>query len=122
MVKPHLRHYCVVGRETPSEKNPEPTVYKFEVFAPNFVVAKSRFWRMMRSKNKVKSTHGDVLSCKVVKDRKLAARNYSVDIAYYSQRCGYTHMVKEFRDVCKAGREPGLPRPRLPPPGAVQQH
>ncbi|KAG8340749.1 putative Ribosomal proteins 50S L18Ae 60S L20 60S L18A [Trypanosoma vivax] len=103
MVKPHLRHYCVVGRETPSEKNPEPTVYKYEVFAPNFVVAKSRFWRMMREKNKVKSTHGDVLSCKVVRDKKLAARNYSVDIAYYSQRCGYTHMVKEFRDVCKAG-------------------
>lgn len=103
MVKPHLRHYQVVGREAPTEKNPEPTVYKFEVFAPNFVVAKSRFWRMMRIKNKVKSTHGDTLSCKVVKDRKIAARNYVVDIAYYSQRCGYTRMVKEFRDVSKAG-------------------
>lgn len=103
MVKPHLRHYQVVGRESPSEKNPEPTVYKFEVFAPNFVVAKSRFWRMMRIKNKVKSTHGDLLACKVVKDRKIAARNYMVDIAYYSQRCGYTRMVKEFRDVSKSG-------------------
>lgn len=103
MVKPHLRHYVVVGRETPSEKNPKPTVYKFEVFAPNYVVAKSRFWRMMRIKNKVKATQGDVLSCRAVKDAKLAARNYSVDIAYYSQRCGYTHMVKEFRDVSKTG-------------------
>jgi large subunit ribosomal protein L18Ae len=103
MVKPHLHHYQVVGRESPSEKNPEPTVYKFEVFAPNFVVAKSRFWRMMKIKNKVKATHGDVLSCKVVKDAKLAARNYVVDIAYYSQRCGYTRMVKEFRDVSKSG-------------------
>ena len=103
MVKPHLRHYQVIGRETPTEANPDPTVYKFEVFAPNFVVAKSRFWRMMRQKNKVKSTHGDVLSCKVVKDAKIAARNYLVDIAYYSQRCGFTRMVKEFRDVSKAG-------------------
>ncbi|KPA84603.1 putative 60S ribosomal protein L18a [Leptomonas pyrrhocoris] len=103
MVKPHLHHYQVVGRESPSEKTPEPTVYKFEVFAPNFVVAKSRFWRMMKIKNKVKATHGDVLSCKVVKDAKLAARNYVVDIAYYSQRCGYTRMVKEFRDVSKSG-------------------
>ena len=102
-MRPHLKHYQVVGRETPSEKNANPTVYKFEVFAPNFVVAKSRFWKLMSEKNKVKSTHGDVLSCKVVRDRKIAARNYAVDIAYYSQRCGFTHMVKEFRDVSKAG-------------------
>ncbi|CAJ1011983.1 putative Ribosomal protein 50S-L18Ae/60S-L20/60S-L18A, partial [Leishmania naiffi] len=36
-------------------------------------------------------------------DAKLVARNYLVDIAYYSQRCGYTRMVKEFRDVSKTG-------------------
>ena len=103
MVRPHLKHYQVVGREQPSEKNANPTVYKYEVFAPNFVVAKSRFWKIMNEKNKIKSTHGDVLSCKVVKGRKLAARNYSVDLVYYSQKCGYTHMTKEFRDVSKSG-------------------
>jgi large subunit ribosomal protein L18Ae len=103
MVRPFLKHYCVVGRESPSEKNPNPTAYKFEVFAPNFVVAKSRFWKLMSEKNKIKSTHGDVLSCKVVRDRKIAARNYSVEISYYSQRCGFTTMTKEFRDVSKAG-------------------
>lgn len=103
MVRPHLKHYQVVGRESPSEKNQSPTVYKFEVFAPNFVVAKSRFWKLMSEKNKVKSTHGDVLSCKVVRDRKIAARTYAVEIAYYSQRCGFTSMTKEFRDVSKAG-------------------
>jgi large subunit ribosomal protein L18Ae len=103
MVRPHLKHYQVVGRESPSDKNSNPTVFKFEVFAPNFVVAKSRFWKIMREKNKIKSTHGDVLSCKVVRDRKIAARNYSVDLVYYSQRCGFTQMTKEFRDVSKSG-------------------
>ena len=103
MVRPFVKHYSVVGRETPSEKNPSPTVYKYEVFAPNFVVAKSRFWRIMNDKNKVKSTHGDVLQCRVVRDKKLAARNYAVNVVYYSQRCGYTNMTKEFRDVSKAG-------------------
>ncbi|EPY32148.1 large subunit ribosomal protein L18Ae [Strigomonas culicis] len=103
MVKPHLRHFEVVGRESPSEKTPEPTVYKFEVFAPNFVVAKSRFWRLMKIKNKVKHTHGDILACRRLRDAKLKARNYLVDIAYYSQRCGYTRMLKEFRDVSKSG-------------------
>jgi len=102
-MRPHLKHYQVVGRASPTEKNPKPTVYKFEVFAPNFVVAKSKFWKLMRDKYKVKPTTGDVLSCKVVKDKKIAARNYSVDLVYYSQKCGYTQMTKEFRDVSKSG-------------------
>lgn len=103
MVRPHLKHYQVIGRATPTEKNATPTAYKYEVYAPNFVVAKSRFWKIMNDKNKIKQTHGDVLSVKVVKDRKIAARNYAVDLCYYSQRCGYTQMSKEFRDVSKSG-------------------
>ena len=103
MVRPHLKHYAVVGRAEPTDATPNPTVFKYEVFAPNFVVAKSRFWKVMREKNKIKSTHGNVLQCQVVKDKKIAARNYSVDLCYYSQKCGYTHMTKEFRDVSKAG-------------------
>jgi len=103
MVRPFLKHYQVVGRETPTEKNANPTVFKYEVFAPNHVVAKSRFWRLMNDKNKVKSTKGDILSCSIVRDKKIAARNYSVSLVYYSQKCGYTAMVKEFRDVSKSG-------------------
>ena len=102
-MRPFVKHYSVVGRETPSAATPNPTVYKYEVFAQNQVVAKSRFWRLMREKNKVKSTGGDVLSCTLVKDKKLAARNYSVDLCYYSQKVGYTTMTKEFRDVSKTG-------------------
>ena len=102
-MRPHLKHYQVVGRQTPTEKVSSPTIYKYEVFAPNFVVAKSKFWKLMRDKNKIKATSGDVLSCKVVKGAKIAARNYSVDLVYYSQKCGYTQMTKEFRDVSKSG-------------------
>ena len=102
-MRPFVKHYTVVGRETPSAKNPNPAVYKYEVFAPNFVVAKSRFWRLMRDKNKVKTSHGDILSCRIVKDKKIAARNYSVDVCYYSQKVGFTTMTKEFRDVSKSG-------------------
>ena len=103
MVRPFLKHYQVVGRATPTKTVPNPTVYKYEVFAPNFVVAKSRFWKLMNDKNKIKATKGDVLSCAIVRDRKIAARNYSVSLVYYSQKCGYTSMVKEFRDVSKSG-------------------
>merc|ERR1712107_797399 len=51
----------------------------------------------------VKSTGGDILQVQQVRDRKIAARNYSVDLCYYSQKVGYTTMTKEFRDVSKSG-------------------
>eukprot|EP00758_Cryptobia_borreli_P006863 Tbor_TRINITY_DN5214_c5_g1::TRINITY_DN5214_c5_g1_i3::g.16088::m.16088/K02882/RP-L18Ae, RPL18A; large subunit ribosomal protein L18Ae len=108
MVRPHLKHYAVVGRERPNNNNNNnnnnnPIAYKFELYAPNSVIAKSRFWKLMSEKNKIKSTNGDILSCKVIKDKKISARNYSINIIYYNQRCGYTYMTKEFRDVSKAG-------------------
>ena len=103
MVRPYLKHFQVIGRETPTQKSPNPTVFRIQVFAPNHVVAKSRFWRLMKDKHGVKQTHGEVLDVKVIKDKKLAARNYSVNLVYYSQRCGYTNMTKEFRDVSRAG-------------------
>ena len=103
MVRPFLKQYQVIGRAQPTEKESDPVVYKYTVYAPNFVVAKSRFWKIMKEKNKIKQTHGDFISCKVCRDKKIAARNYAVDICYYSQRCGYTQMSKEFRDVSKAG-------------------
>ena len=38
------RQYHVVGRKTPSEKEPEPPVYRMKVWAPDDVRAKSKFW------------------------------------------------------------------------------
>ena len=53
MGRPFLKHYQVVGRQTPDSNNNNPTVYSYEVFAPNAVVAKSRFWTLMSNKNKI---------------------------------------------------------------------
>ena len=95
-----VQQYVVVGRALNGEEN---TLYKYQVFAPNEVVAKSRFWRLMREKHKVKSTHGEVVQCRRLPEKKIAARNYSIDLCYYCQKVGYTTMTKEVRDVSKAG-------------------
>ncbi len=39
-----LKHYQVVGRKTPTEADPTPGLFRMHLFAPNTVVAKSRFW------------------------------------------------------------------------------
>jgi len=43
-----LTEYQVVGRHLPTESDPNPKLYRMRIFAPNEVVAKSRFWYFLR--------------------------------------------------------------------------
>ena len=43
-----LFEYQVVGRHLPTESDPTPKIYRMRIFAPNEVVAKSRFWYFLR--------------------------------------------------------------------------
>lgn len=43
-----FNEYQVVGRHLPSEAEPTPKIYRMRIFAPNEVVAKSRFWYFLR--------------------------------------------------------------------------
>ena len=57
-----VKQYLVVGRAKPTETDPEPKVYRMRVFAPNEVVAKSRFWTLMRKQKKIKHSHGEFIA------------------------------------------------------------
>ena len=57
-----VRQYIVVGRAKPKDDDPEPKVYRMRVFAPNTVVAKSRFWTFMRKQKKIKHSHGELIA------------------------------------------------------------
>jgi hypothetical protein len=43
-----VSEYQVVGRHLPTEADPNPKIYRMRIFAPNEVVAKSRFWYFLR--------------------------------------------------------------------------
>jgi hypothetical protein len=43
-----INEYQVVGRHIPTEHEPTPKIYRMRIFAPNEVVAKSRFWYFLR--------------------------------------------------------------------------
>lgn len=43
-----LVEYQIVGRHLPTESDPTPKIYRMRIFAPNEVVAKSRFWYFLR--------------------------------------------------------------------------
>ena len=57
-----VKQYVVVGRGKPTEAEKEPKVYRMRVFAPNTVVAKSKFWTLMRKQKKIKQSNGELIA------------------------------------------------------------
>ena len=57
-----LIEYQVIGRHLPTETNPTPKLYRMRIFAPNTVVAKSRFWYFLMKLRKVKKANGEIIS------------------------------------------------------------
>lgn len=58
--------YQVVGRRLPTEAEESPKLYRMRIFAPDEVVAKSRFWYYLRSLRKIKKANGEIVSVNVV--------------------------------------------------------
>lgn len=65
----------VVGRLKPSAQKGtrKSDIYKMNVFAPNKVVAKSRFWYYMSMLNRVKKANGEILQINEVTSAPVAA-------------------------------------------------
>ena len=59
----------MVGRQHPSEKDPNPKLYRIRVFATNTVTAKTRFWYFMKRQHKVRKIDGEVVSVNEVTPR-----------------------------------------------------
>jgi large subunit ribosomal protein L18Ae len=49
-----VRQFYIVGRKLPSDKVPEPTLYRIRIFARDEVLARSKFWYHMKRQHKVR--------------------------------------------------------------------
>uniref|UniRef100_A0A2K5D5K0 60S ribosomal protein L18a n=1 Tax=Aotus nancymaae TaxID=37293 RepID=A0A2K5D5K0_AOTNA len=58
-----LREYKVVGRCLPTPKCHTLPLYRMRIFAPNHVVAKSRFWYFVSQLKKMKKSSGEIVYC-----------------------------------------------------------
>lgn len=63
--------FMVIGRHLPTEREPNPTLYRMRLFAQNETVAKSRFWYFVRRLRKMKKATGEIVT--VNKVRRCAA-------------------------------------------------
>ncbi len=62
-----FQEYQVIGRHLPSEANTTPKIYRMRIFAPNDVVAKSRFWYFLGKLRKIKKANGEIISLNQVR-------------------------------------------------------
>merc|ERR1712110_710597 len=100
---PQMKTFQVIGRAQPTEAVPEPKLYKMKLFAPNEVVAKSRYWYFLSQIVKAKKATGEVVSVKEIHEKKSnTIKNYGIFLRYDS-RSGTHNMYKEFRDTSLNG-------------------
>ncbi|EZG78153.1 60S ribosomal protein L20 [Gregarina niphandrodes] len=98
-----LKQFVVSGRALPTEREPEPAVYRMTIFARDSVVAKSRYWYFRKRLHGVKKNRGEILDVEVKPEEETdAVKNYGIWLRYDSRTCTI-NMYKEFRDITKAG-------------------
>mmetsp|Transcript_20873 Transcript_20873/g.53849 ORF Transcript_20873/g.53849 Transcript_20873/m.53849 type:complete len:175 (-) Transcript_20873:230-754(-) len=93
-----VKTYQILGRMKPSEKDPNPKVYRMKLFAANDVAARSKFWYFISKLRRVKKAHGQILSChELIEKNRRIVKNYGVWLRYES-RTGTHNMYKEYRE------------------------
>mmetsp|Transcript_10699 Transcript_10699/g.31665 ORF Transcript_10699/g.31665 Transcript_10699/m.31665 type:complete len:184 (-) Transcript_10699:101-652(-) len=95
--------YQVVGRHRATEEHPNPEAYRMIIFAPNPVIAKSKFWYYLHQFRKMKKTTGEILDCVELHEKNSrTVKNYGIWLRY-SSRSGTHNMYREFRDLTLTG-------------------
>ncbi|KAL0275997.1 UNVERIFIED_CONTAM: hypothetical protein PYX00_003685 [Menopon gallinae] len=102
--KGQLKEYEIIGRKLPSEKDNKATpLYKMRIFAPDYIVAKSRFWYFLRQLKKFKKSTGEIVSLRRIPEKTpTKIKNFGIWLRYDS-RSGTHNMYREYRDMSVAG-------------------
>ncbi|KAK3045147.1 60S ribosomal protein L20A, partial [Coniosporium uncinatum] len=96
-----LQEYLVIGRHLPTEATPTPKLYRMRIFAPNDVIAKSRFWYFLAKLRKVKKANGEIVTMNVIHEKRpQKVKNFGIWIRYDS-RSGTHNMYKEYREMSR---------------------
>ena len=96
-----FREFRVIGCKLPTEEEPETPLYRMRIFAPNVVVAKSRFWYFLRQLRKFKKTTGEIVGFEEITEKKpLKVKNFDVwpryDSRYFIPKGSLTNYFHQF--------------------------
>ena len=97
-----MHEYQVVGRKLPTEKETQPRLYRMRLFAPNPIVAKSRFWYFLSRVHKMKRASGEIITVNEIFEKKPdTVKTFGIWLRYDS-RSGTHNMYKEYRELTRA--------------------
>ena len=89
-----LREFRVIGRKLPTADEPETPLYRMRIFAPDPIVAKSRFWYFLRQLRKFKKTTGEIVSVEEIHEKKpLKVKNFGIWLRYGVWRVDFYNMA-----------------------------
>ena len=98
-----VREYQIVGRRSNVEEGKANPLYRMRIFAPNKIVAKSRFWYFLTKLKKVKRANGEILAVNEITEKfPNVVKNFGIFLRYNSVH-GTHNIYKEFRDVSRCG-------------------
>jgi large subunit ribosomal protein L18Ae len=98
-----MKQFLIMGRLKPTKQVPEPTVFRMRVFAQNEVIARSRFWNLLREQKKIKRTHAELLATQEIKEAEsTSVKLFGIALKYRS-RTGIHNMYKEYRSTTLSG-------------------
>eukprot|EP00127_Corallochytrium_limacisporum_P001183 Clim_evm18s44 gene=Clim_evmTU18s44 len=98
-----LNQYQVVGRSRPTAANPKPSLYRMKIFAPNELVAKSRFWYFIGKVVNLKKGTGQIIGVnQIFEKHPNKVKNFGIWLRYDS-RTQTVNMYKEYRDTTASG-------------------
>ncbi|KAJ3374282.1 hypothetical protein AMAG_09687 [Allomyces macrogynus ATCC 38327] len=96
-----FHEYQVIGRKQASAVDANPTLYRMRIFAPNKVVAKSRFWYFLKKFRKVKKATGEIVAVNEIFEKKpTQVKTFGIWLRYDS-RSGTHNMYKEYREMTR---------------------
>lgn len=97
------RQFQIVGRHVPTEKDPQPQIYRMKMWARDDVKAKSKFWYFLRKLRRVKKANGQILAVNEIFEKNpTTIKNYGIWVRYNS-RTGVHNAYKEYRDTTLNG-------------------
>lgn len=98
-----MKQFYVVGRALPSEKCPEPELFRMRVFARDQVLARSKFWYFMKRQHKVRKCQGEIVSTSEIFEKNASCiRNYGIFFRYLTNT-DTVNMYKEYRSNTLCG-------------------
>ena len=98
-----MKEFYLAARAFDARHTDKTQVFRSRVFAPNYVVAKSRFFMMLKKQHKVKRANTQLIACSTIVEKNPAVvKNFQVFLRYQSAN-GVHNITKQYRDVTRVG-------------------